>query len=135
GSPAAAPGSPVAARPPAASSATVGQGARGAAQVPPARPRPDVRHPQPGAPAPAPVRSGNRSIVVVLVLILGLLVLLCAGVISYLAGGLPLGAPSVPSGSSVAIATDGHRVGHDDPAGAPYRRMVRAAAAGAVPTT
>jgi eukaryotic-like serine/threonine-protein kinase len=115
GSPAGAPPSPVAARPHATSGAP---GARGAAPVPPAQ----------------PLRSGNRSIVVVLVLILGLLVLLCAGVISYLATRPPLGAPFVPSDPLVSVLWDGPRVGHDDLAGAPYRRMVRAAAAGAAPT-
>jgi serine/threonine-protein kinase len=131
GPPAAAPGSPVAARPYTASG---GQGARGAARVPHAGQRLDIRHPRPGTPAAHPANSGNRSIVIVLVLILGLLVLLCAGVISYLTSRSPLGAPFVPSDPLVSVVTYGPRVGYDDLAGAPYRRMVRVAAAGAAPT-
>jgi eukaryotic-like serine/threonine-protein kinase len=128
GSPAGAPGSPVAARPQAASNAPVPRGARGAAPVPPAPPRPGTRNPHAGTLAAARARSGNRSIVMVLVLIVGLLVLLCAGVISYLASGSPVGAPSVPSDLPASAIVE-PRVGHDDSAGGPYRRMVRTAAA------
>jgi eukaryotic-like serine/threonine-protein kinase len=159
GSPAAARGSATAARPHAAPAAphvgsaaphvgsaapqtgsagpgvgSAARGARGAAPVP-AGPRPEDRQPRPGTAPAQPVRSSNRSIVMVLVLILGLLILLCAGVISYLASGAPLGAPRAPGNSPVSVVTDGLRVGHDDLAGTPYRRVVRAAAPGAVPTT
>ncbi|WP_305788538.1 serine/threonine-protein kinase [Symbioplanes lichenis] len=68
-----------------------GQGARGAASVPPAQQQQQpYRHP--GAPAmphpqPAPKQgdgSGGRQVLIVLAVVLALLVLLCAGVISFL---------------------------------------------------
>jgi eukaryotic-like serine/threonine-protein kinase len=59
--------------------------ARGAASVPPAQP---YRPPMPpmGAPQPAPraAGSGSRQVLIVLAVVLALLVLLCAGVISFL---------------------------------------------------
>jgi eukaryotic-like serine/threonine-protein kinase len=138
-SPVPAPGSPVTASPRAPSAAppraaSARQSARGAAPVPPGRPQSRVRRPQPGTPAASPPGAANRSIVIVLVVIFGLVVLLCAGVISYLANG-SMSAPAVPSDPPVSVVTSATRVGHDDLAIAPYRRMVRAAAPGAVPTT
>ncbi len=74
-------------------------GARGAASVPsgpPAQPQQPVRHqpvqPQPyrqpyqpqAAPAAKPESSGGRQVLIVLAVVLALLVLLCAGVISFL---------------------------------------------------
>jgi eukaryotic-like serine/threonine-protein kinase len=59
--------------------------ARGAAQVPPAQPN---RHPSvpplQQQPQQQPERSGSRQVLIVLAVVLALLVLLCAGVISFL---------------------------------------------------
>ena len=61
--------------------------ARGAAQVPPAQP---YRHPsvppmqQQQQPQQRPEGSGSRQVLIVLAVVLALLVLLCAGVISFL---------------------------------------------------
>ena len=59
--------------------------ARGAAQVPPAQP---YRHPSAPPmqqqPQPRPESSGSRQVLIVLAVVLALLVLLCAGVISFL---------------------------------------------------
>jgi serine/threonine protein kinase len=56
--------------------------ARGAAPVPPAQP---YRHPSvPPEQQPRPESSGSRQVLVVLAVVLALLVLLCAGVISFL---------------------------------------------------
>jgi serine/threonine-protein kinase len=70
-----------------------GAQARGAASVPPAQPpyrhpsAPPVQHqPMQHQPAPGakPENSGGRQVLIVLAVVLALLVLLCAGVISFL---------------------------------------------------
>jgi serine/threonine-protein kinase len=66
-----------------------GAQARGAASVPPAQPyrNPPASPMQPAGPPPAASRaegSGSRQVLIVLAVVLALLVLLCAGVISFL---------------------------------------------------
>ncbi|MEU8816441.1 protein kinase [Actinoplanes sp. NPDC048796] len=85
------PGSPVvggAARPQYPPAQRPVSGARGAASVPsgpPVQPQP-YRQPYQSQPAPAakPESSGGRQVLIVLAVVLALLVLLCAGVISFL---------------------------------------------------
>ncbi|MBM2616818.1 protein kinase [Actinoplanes sp. LDG1-06] len=87
------PGSPIAgaARPPYPPVPRPVSGARGAASVPsgpPVQPQPyrQPYQPQPARPAQAtkPESSGGRQVLIVLAVVLALLVLLCAGVISFL---------------------------------------------------
>ncbi|GAB2579963.1 hypothetical protein Aab01nite_56170 [Paractinoplanes abujensis] len=104
------PGSPMAgtARPPYPPVPRPVSGARGAASVPsgpPVQPQP-YRQPYQSQPAPAakPESSGGRQVLIVLAVVLALLVLLCAGVISFLynqqknnALGGTVGEPTVAS--------------------------------------
>ncbi|WP_127505235.1 serine/threonine-protein kinase [Actinoplanes solisilvae] len=103
-------------------------GARGAASVPsgpPVQPQPYRQPYQPQqAPAPAaakPESSGGRQVLIVLAVVLALLVLLCAGVISFL---LKQGQDNKNSGAA-AIHTG---VTGGDPSVASYRLTTRAGA-------
>ncbi|HEX8627783.1 MAG TPA: serine/threonine-protein kinase [Catenuloplanes sp.] len=110
--------------------------ARGAATVP-ARPQPEPPRPQPARPQPPqpagrtyqpappprtyqpaapppyqpaapPQRSGGRQFLIVVAVVLALLVLLCAGVISYLLKPGALGTSSAPLPVGVAVASNAH---------------------------
>jgi serine/threonine protein kinase len=133
--PAGPPGSPVGANPHVTSGPPANPGVRGAAQVPSSGARPDTRHgpphPSPPHPSPAhpsptrPTSTNNRPIMIVLAVILGLLVLLCIGVVSYLANGNSTAAPPARTGARDVVVVAAPRAGHDDRAAAPYRRVVR----------
>ncbi|GAA4677607.1 serine/threonine-protein kinase [Phytohabitans rumicis] len=87
----------------------------GAAVVPPGRPQqvsgPPTRPGQPYGYPPAQPEDGsaNRQILIVLAVVLGVLVLLCAGLISYLVGqqGDGNSANSVPTGLQISARHDG----------------------------
>ncbi|MFI7596377.1 protein kinase [Actinoplanes sp. NPDC049681] len=96
-----------------------GQGARGAASVPPVQQpyrhpsAPPMQHPA-MAPGKQADNSGSRQVLIVLAVVLALLVLLCAGVISFLVneGNNALGAVDpYPAASSYRLT---------NPAGAPH---------------
>ncbi|MFI9640301.1 protein kinase [Micromonospora sp. NPDC051925] len=99
------------------------QQTRGAASVPPAQLRSDrpMGYARQPLPTPVPPRR-SRSGMVTLAILLAVLVLVCSGVLSYLAkqGSLAAdtGAPRTTSGAVSAL-------GRDDPAGTSYRRVVR----------
>ncbi|HEX7746233.1 MAG TPA: hypothetical protein VF462_13335, partial [Micromonosporaceae bacterium] len=122
--PAAPTGSPVGANRGVTSGPPANPGVRGAAPVPAGR-RPDNWYGPPHRPAPRPAGTNNRPIVIVLAVILGLLVLLCIGVVSYLASGNSTAAPPVRTGVRGAVVVAAPGAGHDDLAEAPYRRVVR----------
>jgi serine/threonine protein kinase len=91
-----------------------GAQARGAASVPPLQQQQPYRHPapQPGMQQPVqpqkPVNAGSRQVLIVLAVVLALLVLLCAGVISFLLkqnGSSALGTIAPPAATSVAAKT------------------------------
>jgi serine/threonine-protein kinase len=118
--------------------------ARGAASVPPAtngqpwpapppmRPPshpqatyPQARPQQPRTPAGPPPRSGGRQVLIVLAVVLALLVLLCAGVISFLASQGYLTGQG-PAGTSPRPATFQAGVLGGRPSDTPYRLMKQA---------
>ncbi|MCI4063504.1 protein kinase [Micromonospora sp. R77] len=106
---------------------------RGAAVVPPRQHHPLGYARPPAAPPPAPRRS--RSGLWLVAVLLGVLVVLCSGVISYsLKKGNASGDPGVSAPVSVdSGALRGH--GRDDLARASYRRMVWLQPGGAGTTT
>ena len=102
---------------------------RGAAAVPPVRPRqePGYGYPRPPAAPPMPQPSGNRPLLIVLAIVLGLMVLICSGVISYQWRQ----SNAMPGDAGGAVgASDGG--GRDGPRGAPYRQVERLVYAGGV---
>ncbi|GID32712.1 serine/threonine-protein kinase [Paractinoplanes brasiliensis] len=123
------PGSPMAggARPPYPPVPRPVSGARGAASVPsgpPVQPQP-YRQPYQPQPAPAakPESSGGRQVLIVLAVVLALLVLLCAGVISFLYNQQKNGALGR---GNAAIADTGVTGG--EPSVASYRLITQAGA-------
>jgi hypothetical protein len=122
--PASPPGSPVGANPRVTSGPPASPGARGAAAVPADRSRSGKWYGPPHPPAPPPAGGSSRAIVIVLAVILGLLVLLCIGVVSYLGSGGNTAAPPARIGAQPAVFVAAPRAGHDDQAEAPYRRVV-----------
>ncbi|MEE6258572.1 serine/threonine-protein kinase [Plantactinospora sonchi] len=99
---------------------------RGAAAVPqPPRPRAEASYSYPVRPVgpTSTTPSGNRSLLIVLFVVLGLLVLICSGVIAYqwrqgqLTGGM--------AGTGVATAESWSVSGRDDSGNAPYRQVER----------
>ena len=128
-----APGSPAAgpARPPYPPVSRPVSGARGAASVPsgaPVRPQP---YRTPYAPQPTPMAkpesSGGRQVLIVLAVVLALLVLLCAGVISFLVkqGQQNNGALSDRRADAAVVHTG---VAGGQPSGASYRLPTQAGA-------
>ena len=112
-------------------------GARGAASVPPVSsgpPAPQAPPPyrppyQPqAAPMAKPESSGGRQVLIVLAVVLGLLVLLCAGVISFLVNqGRAMGPPHGPHEPAIAVQKG---VADGEPSAASYRLTLQA---GAIP--
>ncbi|SCG47353.1 serine/threonine-protein kinase [Micromonospora halophytica] len=96
-------------------------GPRGAAAVPSAPTRSDrpVGYARQPVPASVPVRR-SRSGMVTVAILLAVLVLVCSGVISYMARVGSFGAPVPPNVTAGALSADGR----DDPARTSYRRMV-----------
>ncbi|MEO3746793.1 protein kinase [Plantactinospora sp. B5E13] len=99
---------------------------RGAAAVPqPPRPRADAPYSYPARPVgpTSTAPSGNRSLLIVLFVVLGLMVLICSGVIAYqwrqaqLNGGM--------AGTRVTAADSWSVSGRDDSPNAPYRQVER----------
>ena len=124
------PGSPIAgsARPPYPPTPRPVSGARGAASVPSGPPGPPVqpqpyRQPYQQAPAPVakPESSGGRQVLIVLAVVLALLVLLCAGVISFLY-------KQGQNNSAAAVAVVRTGVAGGAPSTASYRLMKQAGA-------
>ncbi|MGN9908096.1 serine/threonine-protein kinase [Phytohabitans sp. LJ34] len=114
-SPVAAPPAPVSQQPYRPAPAAQGGYRPGAAHIPPNRPvvpttGPPTRPGQPyGYPPAQPEDSStNRQILIVLAVVLGVLVLLCAGLISYLVGqqGNQNNASSVPTGLQIWVRPD-----------------------------
>nr|WP_199736090.1 serine/threonine-protein kinase [Micromonospora sp. HM5-17] len=106
---------------------------RGAAAVPqPPRPRPEPTYTYPARPVgPVPESSGNSALLIAFFLVLGLLVLICSGVIAYqwrkqqqINEGL--------SGTRVTAVQPWSLTGRDDRASAPYRQVERVGLAGGV---
>jgi len=99
---------------------------RGGAAVPPAQPMaaPGYRYPVAPAPVARPAEgSGNRQLLIMLAVVLGVLVLLCAGVISYL---YSRGAnANSASAAGMVTAVSQNPPGPVDAAVAPYRRVER----------
>jgi hypothetical protein len=62
---------------------------------------------------------------IVLAVIVGLLVLLCIGVVSYFVSDGSAAAPPARIGARDAVFVAAPWAGHDDRAEAPYRRVVR----------
>ncbi|MCO8276534.1 serine/threonine protein kinase, partial [Actinoplanes sp. TRM 88003] len=128
-------GAPAAGRPPYPPVPRPVSGARGAASVPsgppaaqpvhkPVQPQPYRQPYQPQAtPAAKPQSSGGRQVLIVLAVVLALLVLLCAGVISFLykQGQNQSGAPT-----GVTVVHTG--VADGDPSGASNRLTPQAGA-------
>jgi eukaryotic-like serine/threonine-protein kinase len=87
-----------------------GSQARGAASVPPAQQQQPYRHPSvppmQQQPLSKPENSGGRQVLIVLAVVLALLVLLCAGVISFLLKSGNTGALGV-TGSHTTVARTG----------------------------
>ena len=112
-------------------------GARGAASVPPVSsgpPAPQAPPPyrppyQPqAAPMAKPESSGGRQVLIVLAVVLGLLVLLCAGVISFLVNqGRAMGPPHGPHEPAIAVQKG---VADGEPSATSYRLTLQA---GAIP--
>jgi serine/threonine-protein kinase len=77
---------------------------------------------------PTPTRpgdaGGNRQLLIMLAVVLGVLVLLCAGVISYLLSRNGNAGASNQSARMVTAVLQ-NPSGHWAPAGAPYRRVER----------
>ncbi|MEQ4300457.1 serine/threonine-protein kinase [Plantactinospora sp. B6F1] len=125
----AAPHSPAAvpvARPP-AGTAPVGPAGynRGAAPVPqPVRPRPEVAYSYPGRPAVPPSSSGNRSLLIALFVVLGMLVMICSGVIAFNWSKNQNQNSSMPA-PQTATTDMRSAAGRDAPTGAPYRLVER----------
>ncbi|MBL7260770.1 serine/threonine-protein kinase [Paractinoplanes lichenicola] len=123
------PGSPMAggARPPYPPVPRPVSGARGAASVPsgpPVQPQP-YRQPYQSQPAPAakPESSGGRQVLIVLAVVLALLVLLCAGVISFLYNQQQNNALSRGNAATVELGGTG-----GEPSVASYRLTTQAGA-------
>jgi len=96
---------------------------RGSAVVPPPPPRADGGYGYPVAPVAASGEGdggANRQLLIMLAVVLGVLVLLCAGVISYLYSRESSKADAL----SVGMVTSVRQIptGRDAPIGAPYRR-------------
>jgi eukaryotic-like serine/threonine-protein kinase len=96
---------------------------RGSAAVPPPPPRADGGYGYPVAPVAASGEGdggANRQLLIMLAVVLGVLVLLCAGVISYLYSRNSANADAL----SVGMVTSVRQIpsGRDAPVGAPYRR-------------
>jgi serine/threonine-protein kinase len=124
------PTSPVPAHP-AASPAAPGHYNRGAATVPAARPQqPAFHYPRP----PAPPASGgvSRPLLVLLLILLGVLVVVCSGVISYQLRQQGNSAATQGQGMRLVSAVSQRGTGGDESRHAPYRRVERAADAGGV---
>ncbi|MEN3613301.1 protein kinase [Plantactinospora sp. ZYX-F-223] len=114
------------ARPP-AGAAPVGPGGynRGAAAVPqPVRPRPEAAYSYPGRPASPPPSPGNRSLLIALFVVLGLLVLICSGVIAFKLTENRNQNSSMPA-PQAATTELRSEAGRDAPPGAPYRLVQR----------
>ncbi|MFD0741314.1 serine/threonine-protein kinase [Phytohabitans flavus] len=129
-SPVAAPPAPVSQQPYRPGPPAQGGYRPGAASIPPARPVTPTNAPpgRPGQPygyPPAKPEDGstNRQILIILAVILGALVLLCAGLISYLVGqqGRQSNSSSVPTGLQMWVRQD-----------APLTRPVPSGGAGSV---
>ncbi|MDG4791015.1 serine/threonine-protein kinase [Micromonospora sp. WMMD1102] len=99
---------------------------RGAAAVPqPVRPQPQAAYSYPGRPAgPPPPSPGNRSLLIALFIVLGLLVLICSGVIAYYWKQNQNENSSMPA-PQAAISELRSEAGRDAPPGAPYRLVER----------
>ncbi|MBE1486211.1 serine/threonine-protein kinase [Plantactinospora soyae] len=130
-----APHSPAAptARPAAGAVAGPSGYSRGAAAVPqPVRPRPEAAYSYPRHPVPSSApQPGNRSLVIVLLVVLGLLVLICSGVIAFQWRKNNDSNSAMPS-SKVAISVLRSEDGRDGPPGAPYRQVERVVYPGGV---
>ncbi|WP_412102879.1 protein kinase domain-containing protein [Plantactinospora sp. KLBMP9567] len=116
------------ARPP-AGAAPVGPAGynRGAAPVPqPVRPRPEAAYSYPGRPASPPPSPGNRSLLIALFVVLGLLVLICSGVIAFNLRENQNQNSSMPA-PPTATTELRSEAGRDAPPGAPYRLVQRTA--------
>jgi hypothetical protein len=110
-------------------------GARGAASVPPVTSGPPAQ-PQPyrppyqpqSMPMAKPESSGGRQVLIVLAVVLGLLVLLCAGVISFLVNqGRAMGPPNGPRDPAFVVQKG---VADGEPSASSYRLTLQA---GAIP--
>ena len=88
--------------------------------------RPPYHQPQ-SMPMAKPESSGGRQVLIVLAVVLGLLVLLCAGVISFLVRQQN---SSLPSGRVVHAAVVQKGVADNEPSAASYRLTKQA---GAIP--
>ncbi|AVT30933.1 serine/threonine protein kinase [Plantactinospora sp. BC1] len=120
------------ARPP-AGTAPVGPAGynRGAAPVPqPVRPRPEAAYSYPGRPAVPPPSPGNRSLLIALFVVLGLLVLICSGVVAF--NWKENQNNSGMSAPQTAISEFRPEAGRDAPPGAPYRQVERTGYPGGV---
>jgi serine/threonine-protein kinase len=118
------------------SSATPAAHNRGAAQVPPTRPRqePVYGYARPPAPATVTGDTTSRSLLIVLAVILGVLVLLCAGVISYLVRSNNTALAPISPGARLVTTVSQVSVERDDSPRPPYRRVELALPAGTVTT-
>jgi eukaryotic-like serine/threonine-protein kinase len=108
-------------------------GARGAASVPsgpPVQPpqpyRPPYAQPVQPAPVPKPEGSGGRQVLIVLAVVLALLVLLCAGVISFLYKQGKQNSSSIGRSATMVVAHKGTADG--EPLAASYRLTRQAGA-------
>ncbi|MGI5146393.1 protein kinase domain-containing protein [Plantactinospora sp. CA-294935] len=100
---------------------------RGAAPVPqPVRPRPEAAYSYPGRPASPPPSPGNRSLLIALFVVLGLLVLICSGVIAFNLRENQNQNSSMPA-PQAATTELRSEAGRDAPPGAPYRLVQRTA--------
>ncbi|MFY1674452.1 protein kinase domain-containing protein [Plantactinospora sp. WMMB334] len=121
------PAVPPGARPPAGAAVGPAGYNRGAAAVPqPARPRPEAAYSYPGRPAAPPPSPGNRSLLIALFVVLGLLVLICSGVIAFRWRENLDNSSSMPA-PQAAISELRSEAGRDAPRGAPYRQVERTA--------
>ncbi|GIG89182.1 serine/threonine-protein kinase [Plantactinospora endophytica] len=119
------PAVPPMSRPPAGTAVGPAGYNRGAAAVPqPVRPRPDAAYSYPRPPAAAPPSPGNRSLLIALFVVLGLLVLICSGVIAFKWRENSNNNSSMPA-PKVAITELRSEAGRDAPPGAPYRQVER----------
>ncbi|GAA3752505.1 serine/threonine-protein kinase [Plantactinospora mayteni] len=121
------PAVPPMARPP-AGTAPVGPAGynRGAAAVPqPVRPRPEAAYSYPGRPAAPQPSPGNRSLLIALFVVLGLLVLICSGVIAFRWRQDQNQNNSSMPAPQTAISELRSEAGRDASPGAPYRLVQR----------